>query len=79
MIQYIDILMGAIFNALHWESQNEKKENLAFAIQPLLLQMINNHIHDITHDGIQSIGLWDSLIEGHILHNGGDGSDDSDG
>ena len=34
--------MGAIFNALHWESQNEKKENLAFAIQPLLHRMINN-------------------------------------
>lgn len=42
LIQYIDILMGAIFNALHWESQNEKKENLAFAIQPLLHRMINN-------------------------------------
>ncbi len=41
LIQYIDIIMGSIFNALHWESHNEKKENLALAIHPLLYRMIN--------------------------------------
>lgn len=42
LIQYIDIIMGAIFNALHWESKNEKKENLALAIYPLLKRMMEN-------------------------------------
>lgn len=42
LIQYIDILMGAIFNALHWESKDEKKENLALTIHPLLQRMMRN-------------------------------------
>jgi hypothetical protein len=42
LIQYIDVLMGSIFNALHWESQNVKKENLALVIHPLLQRMIKN-------------------------------------
>jgi hypothetical protein len=42
LIQYIDILMGSIFNALHWESKNQKKENLALAIHPLLQRMLKN-------------------------------------
>lgn len=40
LIQYIDIIMGAVFNALHWESKNEKKEKIALAIYPLLQRMM---------------------------------------
>lgn len=43
------------------------------------VQLINNHIHDITHDGIRCIGLWDSLVEGNIIHGLDDGVVDSDG
>ena len=43
------------------------------------VKLINNHIHDITHDGIRCTGLWDSLIEGNIIHGLDDGVDDADG
>jgi len=43
------------------------------------VQLINNHIHNITHDGIRCIGLWDSLVEGNIIHGLDDGVDDADG
>ena len=43
------------------------------------VQLINNHIHNITHDGIRCIGLWDSLVEGNIIHGLDDGVDDAEG
>ncbi|MBN2735778.1 MAG: right-handed parallel beta-helix repeat-containing protein [Spirochaetales bacterium] len=42
------------------------------------LNILNNHIHDITHDGIRCIGAWNSLVEGNKIHGLDDGVDDSD-
>ncbi|MBN2001755.1 MAG: right-handed parallel beta-helix repeat-containing protein [Anaerolineae bacterium] len=43
------------------------------------VSLIGNHIHDITHDGIRSIGLVDSLIADNHIHNLDDGEDDASG
>lgn len=63
LIQYIDILMGAIFNALHWESKDEKKENLALTIHPLLKRMMrnpNNKNSSFTHYNRKVIDFFPS-------------------
>jgi len=39
----------------------------------------DNHIHHITHDGMQIIGIHRGLIEGNIIYNADDGVDDSSG
>lgn len=41
------------------------------------IHILNNHIHDITHDGIRATGLKDSLIEGNHIHGLDDGVDDN--
>lgn len=41
------------------------------------IRILNNHIHDITHDGIRATGLEDSLIEGNYIHGLDDGVDDN--
>ncbi|WP_269543139.1 LamG-like jellyroll fold domain-containing protein [Cerasicoccus fimbriatus] len=41
------------------------------------IQILYNHIHDITHDGIRATGLEDSLIEGNHIHGLDDGVDDN--
>ena len=43
------------------------------------VKLLNNNIHDITHDGIRCTGLWDSLVEGNIIHGLDDGVNDADG
>ncbi len=51
LIQYIDVILGSFFNALHWESKNENKEKVALSIKPLLERIIskpnnkNSHYH----------------------------------
>ena len=50
----------------------------AISVRGHNVKLINNHIHDITHDGIRSVGLWDSLVEGNIIHGLDDGVDDGD-
>jgi len=39
----------------------------------------DNHIHHITHDGMQIIGIHRGLIEGNRIYNADDGVDDSSG
>jgi hypothetical protein len=40
-LQYIDIIMGSIFNSLHWQSQDEKKTALAEKVYPLLHRLMH--------------------------------------
>jgi len=42
------------------------------------VKILNNHIHDITHDGIRCTGLVDSLIEGNRIHGLDDGVEDGE-
>ena len=42
------------------------------------VNILYNHIHDITHDGIRVTGLNDSLIEGNLIHGLDDGVEDSE-
>lgn len=49
-----------------------------FQLRAHNVRILNNHIHDITHDGIRSMGLWNSLIEGNRIHGLDDGVEDTD-
>lgn len=40
LIQYIDIIMGSIFNALHWSSKNKNKEKISLSVDPLLYRLM---------------------------------------
>lgn len=42
------------------------------------IHILNNHIHDITHDGIRSMGLENSLVEGNLIHGLDDGVEDGE-
>lgn len=41
LIQYIDLILGSTFNALHWASENKNKTLLALKMSELLQRLIN--------------------------------------
>jgi len=43
------------------------------------VKLVNNHIHDISHDGIRATGLRNSLVEGNRIHGLDDGVDNDSG
>jgi len=42
LIQYIDLILGSFYNALHWSSKNENKTAISFQILPLLKRLMQN-------------------------------------
>lgn len=41
-------------------------------------KILRNHLHDLTHDGIRVMGLWNSLVEGNRIHGLDDGVNDGE-
>ncbi len=42
------------------------------------VRILNNNIHDGTHDGIRCTGMWHSLVEGNRIHTFDDGVTDAE-
>lgn len=41
LIQYIDLILGTIYNALHWASRDQNKTKIALKIRPLLERLMH--------------------------------------
>jgi len=50
----------------------------AISVRAYDVKILNNHIHDITHDAIRLTGVVDALVEGNLIHDSDDGVDNED-
>lgn len=54
------------------------RTGIGVAAQGYNVNILDNHIYDITHDGIRATGLEDSLVAGNYIHGLDDGVDDGE-
>ncbi|MEW6687392.1 MAG: hypothetical protein AB1393_14505, partial [Candidatus Edwardsbacteria bacterium] len=77
LIQYIDLILGATYNALHWTSHDDNKMKLSLKLVPLLKRMMhkpnntNSHYQYVGRTSIdffpkynyQSLSDWEKTIK----------------
>lgn len=54
------------------------RTGIGLSAQGYNINFLNNHIYDITHDGVRATGMVDSLVEGNYIHGMDDGVDDGE-
>lgn len=66
--------------AVNLSVKNSEITNSAtgITVRGMNVQIINNKIHHLTHDGIQVVGCQNSLFEGNLIYNLDDGIEDGD-
>ena len=42
------------------------------------IDILGNHIHGGTHDGLRAMGFWNALVEGNVIHDFDDGVTDAE-